>query len=199
MGQSRRLEVRNYASFIPAIDGGNSPYKVVADSEGNEIGIEVKGLLTTFDLVNANGMTFNKDSYDKFVTNYFKSNDLNIPVDVMHQQDFHHLVGIAKSFVKTDANVEITAFVPSGIALYNDIKVKLDNGILQGFSNFGIVNDYDITENNELVIKDFALLSASLVSIPADTGAKFVSNATEFKGFGKQEPEVENTINPYFI
>lgn len=183
----KQIQVRNYAAFIPFEDG-RRVYKIITSDAGEELGFEVRGLLTTFDVVNQNGQRFEKKSYDKFVTDYFEANDLNIPIDLMHRRDAQHLAGVARKFVKKDGGIELTAFIPKGVYFYNLIKVLLDNGVLQGFSNYGWVRDWEYDRvSDELIVKDFALLSASLVDIPADLGGKFIENSTEFSGFEKYE------------
>ena len=72
------------------------------------------------------------------------------------------------------------------------IKVLLENGVLQGFSNYGYITDYyyDRTKD-EIIVKDFQLISISLVDVPSDLSGKFVSNATNFEGF-KPDPIINN-------
>ena len=178
----KRLEVKCYAGFVPAAEG-EKRYRIVYDDNRNEIGIEVKGLLTKFSYRNENGLIFEKESYDKVVSEYFEKNALNIPVDTMHRRDIQNLAGIVKELRKTDEGIFIVVYIPKGVYYYGLIKTLIDNGILQGFSNFGWIEDYNITPDDDLQIFEFRLISASLVDIPADTNTEFVSNATHFEGF----------------
>lgn len=185
-----KIIVSNYTSFIP-MDNDKKVYKVILNDNGDELGFEVKGLLTTFNMLNENGMTFEKTSYDRAITDYFEANELNIPIDLMHNRnDVRHLAGVASKFVKKSNGIELTAFIPKGVYYYNLIKVLLDNGVLQGFSNLGALRDYEYNpDTEEVTVKDFFLISASLVDVPADVGGKFIENATQFDGFRKKEIE----------
>ena len=110
----------------------------------------------------------------------------------MHIRDAFHLAGVAKKFTKKDGGVQVVAFIPKGVYFYNLIKILLENGVLQGFSNYGYINDYDYDRvNNEIIVKDFQLISISLVDVPSDVSGKFVSNATNFEGF-TPEPITNN-------
>lgn len=189
---TKRIEVRNYASFVPTED--NKLYKPILNEKGEEVGFEVSGKVTQFDATNFNGLNFDKGSYDKCIANYFEKNNLNIPIDVMHQRGIEYLVGYAKTFVKREDCVEMTAFVPKGVHYYELVKTLIDNGILQGFSNLGFITDgkYD-SETDSFIVKDFSLISVSLVDVPADTNGKFVGNATDFRGFTEQEDLMRET------
>lgn len=201
MKEKKPIVVKNYAAIIPA-ENGERKYKVVNDGNGVEIGIEVKGMLTKFGETNVNGMLFDKSSYDKCVSEYFEKNDLNIPVDIQHVRDAQHLAGVARKFVKKQGGIEITAFIPKGVYFYNLIKVLLDNGVLQGFSNYGYLTDWDWEETVDangkrgetLTVKEFQLISASLVDVPADVNSKFVSNSTSFEGFPTKTKKKEKDI-----
>lgn len=197
MTKERNILVRNYAAFIPVEDDVRV-YTILTDDAGLETGIEVKGMLTTFDVVNENRLNFDRKSYDDVVSNYFEANNLNIPLDLMHvRDDVRHLAGIVRKFTKKNGGVEITGFIPKGVYYYNLIKVMLDNGMLQGFSNLGWINDGEyIRETDSYTVKSFRLISASMVDIPADVGGKFISNATEFEGFHNKEkdPTIKDNI-----
>lgn len=190
MSESKNILVANYAAFIPN-EMDKRVYSIVTNEAGEEIGIEIKGLLTTFGQVNDNGYNFDRQSYDKVVNDYFEANELNIPVDLMHVRDnVTHLAGVLRKFTKRNGGVEITAFIPKGVYFYGLIKVLLDNGVLQGFSNYGWITKGD-WNNDEILVSEFRLISASLVDLPADVGGKFVANATQFEGFNEADKEAE--------
>lgn len=186
------LEIRNYAAFRH--EEGKKPYEVVTDDAGNELGIRVTGYLTTWNEVNANGQSWTSTAYDKNVRSYFENNALNIPLDVMHVRDLNHLAGIVESCEKDGHGLLVSAFVTAGAACYSVVKSLIDCGALQGFSNYGYLTDYSYTDKGELLVKEFMLISASLVDVPADTGGKFIGNRTEFKGFGEDKRK-ENKVN----
>lgn len=193
MEKKKNIIVKNYAAFIPD-EKGERRYKIVTDKEGNELGFEVSGRVTQFGAENENGLNFDRKSYDKCIAEYFERNDLNIPIDLMHGQDVRDLCGVAKKFVKKSDGVDIVAFVPRCAYYYNMLKGYIDNGMLQGFSNFGCVRDWDFDrESGAMIIKEFFLISVSLVATPADTYTKFVANSTSFEGF-ETKPKKELPI-----
>ena len=192
MEERKNILVSNYAAFIP-YEKDARRYKIVTDENNNEVGIEVSGEVTNFSAVNFNGLKFDKKSYDECIREYFEKNELNIPIDLMHQRDMQHLAGVARKFVKKTDSVQVVAFIPKGVYFYNLIKLLIDNGVLQGFSNMGYMTDWEYDrETDACIVKSFQLISISLVDVPADTAGKFVSNATDFEGFNfTKEPVTE--------
>ena len=176
------IEIRNY-TLLQNFEAGKK-YEIVKNESGEEIGFRLKGLVTTFDVQNENGQVFKNYSYNKFVAEYFVEHSLNVPIDIMHIRDLSHIAGYAEKLEALENGIEVTAFVPKGVYYYNLIKVLIDNGILQGFSNYGYARDYEWSDDYEtMIIKDFALISISLVDAPADKNATYLQN-TIFKGFG---------------
>lgn len=189
--EKKKVYITNFTR-LESYDGG-SKVRITTDAEGNETGFEVRGTLTTFDVRNENGGIFRKDSYDKFVDEYFIANSLNVPVCLYHNDtDIRNVCGKVKEMTKTDNGVDIVAWIPRRAYYYNLIKAQIEDGILQGFSNAGGVTDgeYD-PETDTLNITQFALLHAALVATPADTGATLKTENTVFKGFA-HDVEVEN-------
>lgn len=183
--------VRNFATFH-AKEG--SKVRVISDEQGNEKGFEVDGILTTFDLVNENGMSFKSESYDRFVTDYFERNNLNVPVCLDHiDTDIRLAAGHVSRMEKTADGVVMTAFVPRYCYYYNLIKAMIEGGDYQGFSNCGGVAAADYDKEGNLVISDFELLHVAIVRTPADTTATFKVANTSFRGFAPMEDKtVEN-------
>lgn len=182
---------------LTANDGGKR-YRVITDEAGNETGIEVSGVLTTFGEVNENGYIFERGSYDRSVEKYFEANKLNIPLCLYHNDaNPDTLCGIVTTLTKTDRGIEIVGLLkPNSAKLYRFIKSQLDDGILQGFSNAGFIADgvYDGTAG-AVRVKDFELTHVALVSTPADTGATLRTVNTIFKGFEKQtESSAKRTV-----
>lgn len=194
MKTKKRLIIRNFTK-LEAFDGGQR-YRVVRNEAGEELGIEVSGVLTTFDVPNENGTEFTKESYDKFVDDYFIAHSVNVPLVLYHNDtDPRTVAGIVKSMAKTSGGVEIVGWIPRTAYYYNLIKSQISEGILQGFSNAGGVRDWEWDEeNNALKVTDFALLHASLVTTPADTGAMMETQNTVFSGFG--EDPIDNEVKP---
>lgn len=189
----KQLIIRNFTT-LQAFDGGQR-YKVIRNEAGEETGIEVSGVLTTFDVPNENGTEFTKESYDKFVDEYFIAHSVNVPLVLYHNDtDPRTVAGIVKSMTKTNSGVEIVGWIPRTAYYYNLIKAQIAEGILQGFSNYGGMRDYEWDEeNNAIKVTDFALLHASLVATPADTGAWLEAQNTAFHGF---EAPIDNEVNP---
>lgn len=192
------MEKQRINNFIrlTANDGGKR-YHVLTDEAGNELGIEVAGVLTTFGEVNENGYIFEKESYDRSVEKYFEANKLNVPLCLYHDDaNPDTLCGIVTTLEKTDKGIEIIGRIkPNSAKLYKFIKAQLDDGILQGFSNAGFIADgvYDETAG-AVRVKDFELIHAALVATPADTGATLRTVNTIFKGFeNNTEPAAERT------
>ena len=181
------MEKQRINNFIrlTASDGGKR-YRVLMDDAGNELGIEVSGVLTTFGEVNENGYIFESGSYDRSVEKYFEANKLNVPLCLYHDDaNPDTLCGIVTTLEKTERGIEITARIrPNSAKLYKFIKAQLDDGILQGFSNAGFIADgvYDDTVG-AVRVKDFELIHAALVATPADTGATLRTVNTKFVGF----------------
>lgn len=194
----KKLIIRNFTT-LQSFEGGQR-YKVIRNEAGEELGIEVSGVLTTFDVPNENGTEFTSESYDKFVDEYFIAHSVNVPLVLYHNDtDPRTVSGIVKKMTKTDSGVEIVGWIPKSAYYYNLIKAQIAEGILQGFSNSGSVRDYEWDEENETwKITDFALIHASLVPIPADTGAWLdVQKNTMFAGFTefKLEDPIDNELN----
>lgn len=195
--EKRKLYITNFTT-LAAHDGGGR-YRVIRNEAGEELGIEVSGTLTTFDVRNENGGVFKKESYDKFVDEYFIANSLNVPLCLYHNDwDIRMVCGVVKSMTKTDSGVEMVGWIPKTAYFYNLIKSQIDNGILQGFSNAGGIMDgnYD-PDTDTLNITDFALMHAALVASPADTGATLRTVNTIFKGFETRQTktETEEAVN----
>lgn len=181
------MEKQRINNFIrlTASDGGKR-YRVLMDDAGNELGIEVSGVLTTFGEVNENGYIFESGSYDRSVEKYFEANKLNVPLCLYHDDaNPDTLCGIVTTLEKTERGIEIVGRIkPNSAKLYKFIKAQLDDGILQGFSNAGFIADgvYDDTVG-AVRVKDFELIHAALVATPADTGATLRTVNTKFVGF----------------
>lgn len=176
--------VKNFITFNKS-EGGK--VSIVRNENGEEVGFEVSGLVTTFEVKNENGYIFTADSYDKAVETYFERNNFNIPLCLLHDdEDIRNICGFVKSMTKTENGVEMVGFVPRSAYYYNLIKNYIESGILQGFSNAGFIADGEQTEDG-LKIKEFQLLHIALVCSPADTTAKFKVANTKFEGFNTEK------------
>lgn len=185
----KRIEIKNFTT-LTKFDNGE-PVRPVLDAEGKEIGFDVRGMLTTFDVRNENGQVFTSMSYDRFVDDYFLKNSLNVPVCVQHIEDIFHLCGYVLEMTKTADGVEVIVRVMREAYFYNVIKAFVRSGVLQGFSNCGYVEDAQWNDSEEaLVVTGFALMHVALVTTPSDTGGKFAAN-TIFRGFAEGREETK--------
>ena len=189
----KKIKVQNYAAFS-SIENGEKKYKIITSEDGQERGIEVKGMVTSFLDENFNEMKFDKTAYDKCISEYFEKNNLNIPIDLMHVRDGFHLLGVCTKFKKTSSGVEIVAFIPKGVYFYGLVKTLIENDVLQGFSNMGFITNYSFEEDT-LIVEEFQLISISLVDVPADVSGKFATQNTIFEGFENQNPKPETKNN----
>ena len=124
MKTKKRLIIRNFTT-LEAFEGGHR-YRVVRNEAGEELGIEVSGVLTTFDVPNENGTEVTKESYDKFVDDYFIAHSVNVPLVLYHNDaDPRTVAGIVKSMKKTDSGVEIVGWIPRSAYYYNLIKSQI--------------------------------------------------------------------------
>lgn len=191
--------ITNFVKFEAKENGSRTT--IVKNEAGEELGFEVSGMLTKFDYKNENDGNFKKGSYDKFVEEYYEKNGFNVPLCLQHDDtDVRNLCGYVKTMTKTDDGIHVVAFIPRYAYYYNLIRQMVDGGILQGFSNCGIVYIEDYTEEDGEIITEFKLLHVALVTTPADVNGKFekVKN-TLFNGFNegkKKEEEVKNDIDP---
>lgn len=196
--EKKKVYITNFTRF-EAVKDGSGRIAIVRDDAGTEIGFEVRGVLTTFDVRNENGHIFTKQSYDKFVDDYFIKNSLNVPLCLLHNDgDPRTLCGIVKSMTKTDSGVEIVGFVFKSAYYYNMIKDQIEKGLYQGFSNAGSIMEAEYNSDTDaVIIKDFALMHAAIVCNPSDTGAKLQVENTVFKGFEtqKEQPKPEPVVN----
>ena len=183
----------NFAN-LTNFEGGDDKIRIVKDERGNEIGFELIGNLTEFNVRNANGYNFKDCSYDKFVEGYLAKNRLNVPVNIKHNDmDFQHAAGIVKSLTKTDKGVEVVAYVPKWAYAYNWIKNAVKDGYLQGFSNYGPITDgYYDEENDQVVVNGFSLLHVALVELMGDATSNFKAANTVFEGFERKDNKMQS-------
>lgn len=187
MNKEEKIIVENFAKIM-SFDEGNK-MRILKDENGREVGFELKGQLTEFDVRNANGYKFASSSYDKFIEDYLQPNHFNIPVNIKHNdQDFQHVAGKVTMLEKTDKGVSITVMIPAWAYAYNWMKNAVNDGVLQAFSNYGpVIDGYYESETDTLNVKSFDILHVALVELPGDVTSKFQAQNTKFVGFEKQE------------
>lgn len=136
-------------------------------------GIIVKGYEMKWEVTNENGEMYEQGCFDDFISRYYLANGLNVVLDVQHDERPEWLVGRALYIETNSVGFYIVGYIPREDPSFAAVKSKLKNGILQGFSKCGIVEDgewrykKDGSFDYEL-IKKISLLSISLVATPAN-------------------------------
>lgn len=152
-------------------------------------GLLVRGYEMKFGAKNENWEVYSKDAFTKYIENYFVKNKINIPVDLQHYTDLYNTCGRVIYAEVNTTGLYFVAYIPKGVAQYEDIKFKLKEGILQGFSKYGWATDYTYKYDNDgnfdyMQINEFQICSVSIVSTPANavTFEKMqeIKNATTF-------------------
>lgn len=162
-------------------------------------GMLVSGMLTRFWETNYNGFRFEPGSYDKCIAEYFEANGLNVPLTVQHNDnDIRHVVGRVTKMEKRDDGVYMEAVVLSGHPEFDTVKCLIEGGVLQGFSNYGWADGCERTDDGAIIVKEFSLLSASLVTTPADVSGKLEMRNTRFEGFSLNKEEETEDIYSIF-
>lgn len=136
-------------------------------------GIIVKGYEMKYNVTNENGERYAQGCVDKYINDYFVSNKLNVPVDVMHGERFEDLIGRVLLIESNGVGFYIVGYIPRTAPRFEQIKNALKEGLLQGFSKCGYTTDYDFIYKKDgsfdyMLIKEIAICSVSLVSTPAN-------------------------------
>lgn len=158
------------------------------------------------DNTNTNGERFTKDALDKFVESYFVKRGLNMPLSVQHGWGRVDLIGRVLILEVNSVGFYFVCYIPKGIEGYDDIKLKIQEGILQGLSKEGWSTrgksfykedgsfDYYLVEEMEI-------LRVSLVDIPANGNplekAKEIKNALQFVK-PEEKPETQDAFGDMF-
>lgn len=138
-------------------------------------GLIIKGYETKFGKTNNNGERYEKDCLDDFVQNYYIKNKLNLPVTIQHRDDLKHVVGRVLLIEVNSVGFYFVAYIPRAIAEYNDILVRIREGILQGMSKEGWCDwkDTDLFYKKDgsfdyVLYKKMTLTGISIVTTPAN-------------------------------
>lgn len=168
-------------------------------------GLIVKGYEMMFsNEPNENYEIYDKNCFDKFINDYFVSNKLNIPVDLLHRCDIYHLAGRVIYAEVNSVGLYFVVYVPKTFVNYELVKNDLKEKILQGFSKCGWATDYDYVYDEDgdfkaVKIKEMALNSVSLVATPANAlsfeNVQEIQNATRFNNKTKTENKIKRLFN----
>lgn len=138
-------------------------------------GLILKGYEMKWNTTNENGEQYEKTAFDDFVQRYFIDRELNMPVDINHEgwNNWHAYCGRVLYLEVNSVGFYFVVNIPREFEGYDELKWRLQNGIIQGFSKEGWATDWeprwkeDGSFDYEL-IKKMDILSVSLVSTPAN-------------------------------
>lgn len=136
-------------------------------------GIIVKGYEMKWGTTNENGERYEQGCFDDFISSYYLANGLNVILDVQHDERPEWLVGRALYIETNSVGFYIVGYIPRSEQNFEAVKSKLQNGLLQGFSKCGLVEDSEWRYKKDgsfdyELIKKISLLSISLVATPAN-------------------------------
>lgn len=144
-----------------------------ADDTETLDGLVVKGYEMKWGTTNENGERYEVGCFDDFISRYYVANGLNVIVDVQHDERPEWLVGRVLYIETNTVGFYVVAYVPRTEQMFDAVKSKLQNGILQGFSKCGLVEDSEYRYKKDgsfdyELIKKISLLAVSLVTTPAN-------------------------------
>ena len=151
-------------------------------------GLIIKGYEMKWGKTNENGERYAQGAFDDFINNYYIKNGLNVVVDVQHDTRPEWLCGRLLYIETNTVGFYLVAYIPRTEQAFEAVKSKLQNGLLQGFSKFGFVDDghYVFKDNGKVdyfQIDKIRLFAASLVATPA--------NGVPFEGVGEVKNRLE--------
>lgn len=138
-------------------------------------GLIIRGYEMEWDKTNENYERYAKDAFDKFIKYYFIDRGFNLVVDVEHAGlDPQWLAGRVIYAEINSRGMYYIVYIPRTYVHFDIVRNLLKEGILQGFSKMGYATDWENVYNKQTgefmyqLIKEFKLLSMSLVSAPAN-------------------------------
>ena len=159
-----------------------------ADDKEKVDGLIIKGYEMKWGKTNENGERYAQGAFDDFIKGYYIENGINVILDVQHFEDPYWLCGRLLYIETNTVGFYLVAYIPRSEQAFEAVKSKLQNGLLQGFSKYGIVDDghYVFKDNGKVdyfQIDKIRLLSVSLVATPA--------NGVPFEGVGEVKNRLE--------
>lgn len=217
------FKVEEHRERLPLVDVvkiGN--YEEVDEAEGRSLetitkkpedrnkklnGLLLYGYETKFaDGTNANGERYTKDALDKFIDDYFVKRGLNMPLTVMHGWGRVDLIGRVLVLEVNSVGFYFVCYIPRGVEGYDDIKLKIEEGILQGLSKEGWSTRGKAYykkdgEFDYYLIEEMEILRVSLVDTPANGNplekAKEIKNSLQFVK-REDKPETHDAFGDMF-
>ena len=159
-----------------------------ADDKEKLDGLVIKGYEMKWGKTNENGERYAQGAFDDFIKDYYIANGLNVVLDVQHDERPEWLCGRLLYVETNTVGFYLVAYIPRTEQAFEAVKSKLQNGLLQGFSKYGFVDDghYVFKDNGKVdyfQIDKVRLFAASLVATPA--------NGVPFEGVGEVKNRLE--------
>lgn len=169
-------EVKDTTKINDFKEVDNIQLSTITRNEGDKevlTGLIISGYEMKFGKVNENREMFEPTCIDDYMQDYFIKNKLNVPVTLLHHGNLTHLVGRVLVVETSKSGFYFVVYIPKGVAGYDDIKLKLKEGILQGFSKEGWADEYEVKYTKDgnfdyILIKKLIFASLSIVSTPAN-------------------------------
>ena len=151
-------------------------------------GLIIKGYEMKWGKTNENGERYAQGAFDDFIKDYYIANGLNVVLDVQHDERPEWLCGRLLYIETNTVGFYCVAYIPRSEQAFEAVKSKLQNGLLQGFSKYGYVNEGRCFYKEDgtfdyFMIEKMSLLSVSLVANPA--------NGVPFEGVGEVKNRLE--------
>lgn len=137
-------------------------------------GLIIRGYEMEWDKTNENYERYEKTAFDKFIQEYFVERGFNLPADIQHYDYIEALAGRVIYAEINSRGFYYVVYIPRTYVHYEIVLNLLREGILQGFSKMGYATDWDFVydpktgEFSYEIIREFKLLSVSLVTTPAN-------------------------------
>lgn len=142
-------------------------------------GLIIKGYEMKWNETNGNGERYEQGAFDDFINEYFVEKGFNMPVDINHEGYFNYKAVCGRVlYIETNSvGFYFVVYVPRWFEGYEDLKNRLRDGILQGFSKEGYAKEWKPVRDEDgnvqyFLIQKMVMLSVSIVSTPAN-GVQF--------------------------
>ena len=169
-------EVKDTTKINDFKEVDNLQLSTITRNEGDKeilTGLIISGYEMKFGKVNENREMFEPTCIDDYMQEYFVKNKLNVPVTILHERDLVHTVGRVLVVETSKSGFYFVVYIPKGVAGYDDIKLKLKEGILQGFSKEGWADEFEVKYTKDgnfdyILIKKLIFAVLSIVATPAN-------------------------------
>lgn len=173
--------------------------KAPTDKDKKLNGMLIYGYETKFAAgTNTNYERYTKDALDKFIEQYYKKNGLNMPFTVQHGWQREDVVGRVLILEVNSVGFYFVCYIPKGVVGYEDIKLKIQEGILQGLSKEGWSTKGKAFFKKDgsfdyYLVEEMEMLGVSLVTTPANGNplekAKEIKDGLQFLNKTKDNAE----------